>query len=56
MNTCEAEVDAIRLQLYEETKNLTNEENNKRLEELGKRLSAQYGFQIIQTVGKRTNE
>lgn len=56
MNRCEAEIDAIRLELYEETKNLTREENNKRLEELGKTLSAQYGFTIVQSVGKRKRE
>ena len=36
MNRCEAEVDAIRLKLYEKPKNLTREENNERLSELGK--------------------
>ena len=47
MNRCEAEIDVIRLQLYEETKDLTVEENNKRLKELGQKLSAQYGFTIV---------
>jgi len=48
MSRCEAEIDAIRLKLYEETKDLTREEDNKRLNELGQRLAAQYGF----TIGK----
>ncbi len=47
MNRCEAEVDAIRDEIMEKTKHLTREENNKRLDELGKKLSAQYGFKIV---------
>ncbi len=46
-NTIEDEINAIRIKLYEETKHLTREENNRRLDELGKKLSAQYGFKII---------
>ena len=53
MNRCEAEIDAIRLRLYEETKGLTVEENNKRLRELGQKLSEQYGFTIVD-VARRT--
>ena len=47
MNRCETEIDAIRLKLYEETKDLTREEDNKRLKELGQKLSIEYGFTII---------
>ena len=47
MNRCEAEIDAIRLNLYEETKNLTKEEQNNRLRKKGKELAAQFGFTII---------
>ena len=47
MNKCEVEIDTIRQMLYEETKDLTTEENNKRLSELGKKLSLQFGFTII---------
>ena len=47
MNRCEAEIDAIRLQLYEETRHLTREENNRRLDELLKKLSAEYGFTVV---------
>ena len=46
MNRCEAEVDAIRDKIMEETKHLTREENNKRLNEQAQKLSAQYGFVI----------
>lgn len=53
MNRCEAEIDVIRLKLYEETKNLSREENNKRLTDLGKKLSAQYGFTIVQSADEK---
>ena len=49
INRCEAEIDAIRLELYEETKNLTREEDNERLRELGQKLSEQYGFTIVKS-------
>ncbi len=42
----EEEINQIRLQLYEETKDLTYEERTKRSNELGKRLAEQYGFKI----------
>jgi len=47
MNRCEAEIDAIRLKLYEETKNLTREEDNKRLSELAQRLATEFGIKVI---------
>ena len=47
MNRCEAEVDAIRDRIMEETKHLTREENNRRLNEQTQRLAAQYGFRIV---------
>jgi len=46
MNKCEAEIDAIRLKLYEETKHLTREENAKRLRDKTQKLAVQYGFTI----------
>jgi hypothetical protein len=46
MNRCEAEVDAIRDKLYEETKHLTREERIRQSNETGQRLAAQYGFKI----------
>ena len=46
MNRCEAEVDAIRLKLYDETKDLTKEEQTKRIRDKGQQLAAQYGFTI----------
>ena len=47
MNRCEAEIDAIRVKLYEETKHLTREEQNKRLRDRGQKLAAEFGFTII---------
>ncbi|MCL2089195.1 MAG: hypothetical protein FWH14_06905 [Oscillospiraceae bacterium] len=46
MNKCEKEIDDIRLKLYEETKNLTRDEDNNRLYELGQKLSLEFGFKI----------
>ena len=48
MNRCEAEIDVIRLKLYEETKHLTREEQIQQVNDKGRELAAQYGF----TVGK----
>ena len=57
MNRCEAEIDAIRLRIYEETKELTREEQNKRLRDKTQRLAAQYGFKIVQSAsGEKTNK
>jgi len=47
MNRCEAEIDAIRLQLYDETKDLTREEQMKRSRELAQKLAKEFGFTII---------
>ena len=46
----ENEIDAIRIKLYEETKDLTNEEKNKRLRDKGHKLAEQFGFTIIPSV------
>ena len=51
MNRCEAEIDAIRIKLYEETKHLTREEQNKRLREKGQKLAAEFGFTIVPSKG-----
>ena len=47
MNPCEAEVDAIRLKLYEETKHLTKAEKAKRIRGKVQKSAEQYGFTII---------
>ena len=48
VNDYEAEIDAIRLQLYEETKHLTSEEFTKRVNERGRELAAEFGFTIAE--------
>ena len=53
MDRCEAEVDAIRDRIMEETRHLTREENNKRLSEQAQRLAAQYGFKIGKPLSKQ---
>ena len=42
----EAEINRIRLELYEETKDLTPAERTRRSNEQGQRLAAEYGFKI----------
>ena len=56
MNKCEAEIDAIRLQLYEETKNLTREEDNKRLKDLVKKLAKEHGITVISSANNNKRE
>ena len=47
MNIYEAEIDAIRIKLYEETKHLTKEERIKRANDKAQKLAAQFGFTIV---------
>ena len=53
MNRCEAEIDAIRLQLYEETKNLTKEERSKRLRDRTQKLAEEFGFTIVPSANSK---
>ena len=46
-NTIQSELNAIRLKLYEETKDLTPTEQTRRSNELGAKLAKQYGFVIL---------
>jgi len=52
MIRCEAEVDVIRLELYEETKNLTVKERIKRSRENAQKLAKEFGFTIISTANE----
>jgi len=52
MNRCEAEIDAIRIKLYEETKHLTRDERIKRINDKGQRLAAEFGFTIVPSANK----
>ena len=51
MSKCEAEIDAIRVKLYEETKDLTREERIKRANDKSQKLAAQFGFAFIPSAG-----
>jgi len=53
MNRCEAEVDAIRIRLYEQTKHMTAAEHTRWSNERAQRLAAQYGFKIGKPLSKR---
>jgi hypothetical protein len=46
MNRCEAEINAIRLRLYEETKDLTPDERSRQRNDRLKELAAEFGFTI----------
>ncbi len=46
MNRCEAEIDAIRDKLFEETKHLTREARIRQSNDRAQKLAAQYGFKI----------
>ena len=46
MNRIEAEIDAIRDELYEETKHMTVAEHTRWSNERAQRLAFQYGFNI----------
>ena len=48
MNPCEAEIDEIRLKLYEETRNLTRDEQIRRTNEKTQNLANEYGFSVLQ--------
>lgn len=49
----ETEINRIRLELYEETKDLTREERTHRSNEQGQRLAVQYGFTIHPNIDTR---
>ena len=47
MNRCEAEIDAIRLKIYEEIKHMSKEEQDKRIRGRVQKLAAEFGFTIV---------
>ena len=51
MNRCEAEIDDIRIKLYEETRHLTREERIERTNNKAQKLAEQYGFAIVPSAG-----
>ena len=52
MNKCELEIDAIRINLYEEKKHLTQDERIKTVNDKAKKLAEQYGFNFIHNTKK----
>ncbi|MCL1996035.1 MAG: hypothetical protein FWG63_07515 [Defluviitaleaceae bacterium] len=56
LNRSEEEVYAIRDKIYEETKHLTREENNMRLDRLSQKLATEFGFIIISSAGNREED
>ena len=54
LNNFESELNKIRLELYEETKNMTASEHTTWSNEQGKKLAQQYGFKIGTPPAKRT--
>ena len=56
MNRCEAEIDAIRDKLYEQTKHMTASEHTRWSNERASKLAAQYGFKIGKPSSKRERE
>ena len=56
MNRCEAEIDATRVKLYEQAKDLTREERIKKTNDKAQKLAAQYGFTVVPTASRaKTN-
>ncbi|MCL2287865.1 MAG: hypothetical protein FWC33_01605 [Candidatus Bathyarchaeota archaeon] len=43
----EQEVDQIRLEIYEETKDLTHKQYNERVRKIGEEAAKKYGFQRV---------
>jgi len=48
----EREVNQIRLQIYEETKDLTPEQNKERLEKICESAAIKYGFKRVATANE----
>jgi len=46
----EREIDRIRLEIYEETKHMTNEELNEYYRKSGEAVAEKYGFKIVYNI------
>ena len=53
-NTIEQEINQIRLQIFEETKNMTVQERVARVNKIGEEAAKKYGFKRIARVKERT--
>jgi hypothetical protein len=49
----EQELNRIRLEIYEETKNLTLEQRIERANKIGEAMGKKYGFKILQSTNGR---
>ena len=47
MSNCEAGIDATRLKLYEETKNMTTDQRIARVNNKAQKLAEEFGFTIV---------
>jgi hypothetical protein len=48
-NTIEHEINQIRLQIYEETRNMTVQERVERINEIGESAAEKYGFKRVKS-------
>jgi septin family protein len=55
-NRIEEELDAIRIKLYEEMKDLTPEEHTKKTNERLQKLAEQYGFTIVSSARRNVEK
>ena len=56
ISNAEREVNQIRLELYEETKNLTPEQYRARLDTLTETNAEKYGFKVVPSAKRRQSE
>ena len=52
-NTIEQEINQIRLQIYEETKDMTPQERVDRVNKIGEAAALKYGFKIIKSAKEK---
>ena len=48
-NTIERDINRIRLQIYEETKNMTVQERVERVNKIGEAAAQKYGFKVVKS-------
>ncbi|MCL1926409.1 MAG: hypothetical protein FWF95_04660 [Syntrophorhabdaceae bacterium] len=55
-NTIEQEINRIRLEIYEETKNLTPAQRVERTNKIAEVAAQKYGFKIVASAKEKTQE
>lgn len=53
-NTIEQDINRIRLQIYEETKNMTVQERVERVNKIGEAAARKYGFKVVANAKENT--